>query len=95
MCLWCDGLILLQVHASFLNRNLFYSPCSAQVLKNSLTSLSLGGAKGGSDFDPKSRSEAEILRFCQSFALSLSEVIGPNRDVPAGTSCSSARLCTR
>jgi glutamate dehydrogenase (NADP+) len=63
------------------------------VLKNSLTSLSLGGGKGGSDFDPKGRSEAEILRFCQSFALSLSEVIGPNRDVPAGTGRSEARLC--
>eukprot|EP01138_Halocafeteria_seosinensis_P000988 gb/GECG01001011.1/.p1 GENE.gb/GECG01001011.1/~~gb/GECG01001011.1/.p1 ORF type:complete len:454 (+),score=61.78 gb/GECG01001011.1/:1-1362(+) len=55
-----------------------------QVFKNSLTGLSLGGAKGGSDFDPKGKSEAEVMRFCQSFMTSLAKYIGPNRDVPAG-----------
>lgn len=55
-----------------------------QTFKNALTGLSLGGGKGGSDFDPKGKSDAEILRFCQSLAVSLTEVIGPNRDVPAG-----------
>jgi len=49
-----------------------------------LTGLPLGGAKGGSDFDPKGKSDAEVLRFCQSFMNSLHHYIGPNRDVPAG-----------
>jgi glutamate dehydrogenase (NADP+) len=55
-----------------------------QVLKNSLTTLPLGGAKGGSDFDPKHRSRAEVMRFCQSFMTELHRYIGPHADVPAG-----------
>jgi len=55
-----------------------------QIFKNSLTSLALGGAKGGSDFNPKGKSSAEIMRFCQSFMLELWKVIGPSTDVPAG-----------
>jgi len=55
-----------------------------QIFKNSLTSLPLGGAKGGSDFDPKGKSNAEIMRFCQSFMLELWNLIGPDTDVPAG-----------
>ena len=55
-----------------------------QIFKNSLTGLPMGGAKGGSDFDPKGKSDREIMRFCQSFMLELSRYIGPDRDVPAG-----------
>eukprot|EP01071_Lankesteria_metandrocarpae_P010464 Lankesteria_metandrocarpae@DN5340_c0_g1_i1.p1 len=55
-----------------------------QVFKNSLTALPMGGGKGGSDFDPKGKSDGEVLRFCQSFMTSLSRHIGPNVDVPAG-----------
>jgi glutamate dehydrogenase/leucine dehydrogenase len=55
-----------------------------QVFKNSLTTLPLGGAKGGSDFDPKGRSDAEIMRFCQAFMNTLFRYIGPDIDVPAG-----------
>ncbi len=55
-----------------------------QVFKNSLTTLPLGGGKGGSDFDPKGRSDAEIMRFCQAFMSSLFRYIGPDVDVPAG-----------
>ncbi|WP_061964377.1 NADP-specific glutamate dehydrogenase [Demequina aurantiaca] len=55
-----------------------------QVLKNSLTSLSLGGGKGGSDFDPKGKSDGEVMRFCQAFMTELARHIGPNTDVPAG-----------
>ena len=55
-----------------------------QVLKNSLTTLPMGGGKGGSDFDPKGKSDAEVMRFCQSFMTELSRHIGPNTDVPAG-----------
>ena len=55
-----------------------------QTLKNALTTLPLGGGKGGSDFDPKGKSDAEVMRFCQSFMTELSKFIGPNRDVPAG-----------
>lgn len=55
-----------------------------QVFKNSLTTLPMGGGKGGSDFDPKGKSEMEIMRFCQSFMTELSRHIGPNTDVPAG-----------
>ncbi len=55
-----------------------------QVFKNSLTSLPMGGAKGGSDFNPKGKSNAEIMRFCQSFMLELWKIIGPSSDVPAG-----------
>jgi glutamate dehydrogenase/leucine dehydrogenase len=55
-----------------------------QVFKNSLTNLPMGGGKGGSDFDPKGKSETEVMRFCQSFMTELSRHIGPNTDVPAG-----------
>jgi len=55
-----------------------------QVLKNSLTTLAMGGAKGGSDFDPKGKSDAEVMRFCQSFMTELYRHIGPDTDVPAG-----------
>ena len=55
-----------------------------QVLKNSLTGLPMGGGKGGSDFDPKGKSDGEIMRFCQSFMTELSKHIGADTDVPAG-----------
>ncbi len=55
-----------------------------QVFKNSLTTLPLGGGKGGSDFNPKGKSDAEVMRFCQSFMSELQRHIGPNTDVPAG-----------
>ncbi len=55
-----------------------------QVFKNSLTSLPMGGGKGGSDFDPKGKSDAEVMRFCQSFMTELFRHIGPDVDVPAG-----------
>lgn len=55
-----------------------------QVLKNSLTTLPMGGGKGGSDFDPKGKSDNEVMRFCQSFMNELFRHIGPNTDVPAG-----------
>lgn len=55
-----------------------------QVLKNSLTSLPMGGAKGGSDFSPKNKSDNEVMRFCQSFMTELYRHIGPDTDVPAG-----------
>ena len=55
-----------------------------QVFKNALTTLPMGGGKGGSDFDPKGRSENEIMRFCQAFMTELYRHIGPNTDVPAG-----------
>ena len=55
-----------------------------QIFKNSLTTLPMGGAKGGSDFDPKGKSNGEVMRFCQSFMLELWKLIGPETDVPAG-----------
>ena len=55
-----------------------------QTFKNSLTGLPMGGGKGGSDFDPRGRSDAEIMRFCQSFMTELAKHIGPDTDVPAG-----------
>ena len=55
-----------------------------QVLKNSLTTLPMGGGKGGSDFDPHGKSDAEVMRFCQSFMTELQRHIGPDTDVPAG-----------
>src|SRR3954468_4172913 len=55
-----------------------------QVFKNSLTGLPMGGGKGGSDFDPKGKSDREVMRFCQSFMTELFRHIGPNTDVPAG-----------
>ncbi len=55
-----------------------------QIIKNSLTTLPMGGGKGGSDFDPKGKSDNEVMRFCQSFMTELSRHIGPDTDVPAG-----------
>ena len=55
-----------------------------QVFKNSLTTLPMGGGKGGSDFDPKGKSDNEVMSFCQSFMTELSRHIGPDTDVPAG-----------
>ena len=55
-----------------------------QIFKNSLTTLPIGGGKGGSDFNPKGKSNMEIMRFCQSFMLELWKIIGPEMDVPAG-----------
>lgn len=55
-----------------------------QILKNSLTGLPIGGGKGGSDFDPKGKSDGEIMRFCQAFMRELTRHIGPDTDVPAG-----------
>lgn len=55
-----------------------------QIFKNSLTTLPMGGAKGGSDFDPKGKSNGEVMRFCQAFMLELWKLIGPETDIPAG-----------
>ena len=55
-----------------------------QIFKNSLTGLPMGGAQGGADFDPKGKSDREIMRFCQSFMTELAKYIGPDTDVPAG-----------
>ncbi|MBR4292525.1 MAG: NADP-specific glutamate dehydrogenase, partial [Clostridia bacterium] len=62
-----------------------------QTFKNSLTGLPMGSAKGGSDFDPKGKSDAEVMRFCQSFMTELSKHIGPDTDVPAGDIGTGAR----
>src|SRR5690554_611125 len=66
------------------NLNIFKFLAFEQTLKNSLTSLPMGGGKGGSDFDPKGKSDNEVMRFCQSFMTELTRHIGPNTDVPAG-----------
>ena len=55
-----------------------------QTFKNSLTTLPIGGAKGGADFDPKGKSDTEVMRFCQSFMTELYRYIGPTTDIPAG-----------
>ena len=55
-----------------------------QIFKNSLTTLPMGGGKGGCDFDPKGKSDGEVMRFCQSFMTELQRHIGPDTDVPAG-----------
>jgi len=73
----------LRFHAS-VNLGILKFLAFEQVFKNSLTTLSMGGAKGGSDFDPKGKSNNEVMRFCQSFMIELSRHIGPNTDVPAG-----------
>ena len=62
-----------------------------QIFKNSLTTLPIGGGKGGSDFDPQGKSDAEIMRFCQSFMTELYRHIGPDVDVPAGDIGTGAR----
>src|ERR1041385_3377906 len=73
----------LRFHAS-VNLGILKFLAFEQVLKNSLTTLPMGGAKGGADFDPKGKSDNEVMRFCQSFMDELSRHIGPNTDVPAG-----------
>ena len=62
-----------------------------QIFKNSLTTLPMGGAKGGSDFDPKGKSDNEVMRFCQSFMTELCRHIGADTDVPAGDIGTGAR----
>lgn len=73
----------LRFHAS-VNLGIIKFLAFEQVFKNSLTTLSMGGGKGGSDFDPKGKSDNEVMRFCQSFMMELFRHIGPNTDVPAG-----------
>ena len=73
----------LRFHAS-VNLGILKFLAFEQVLKNSLTTLPMGGGKGGSDFDPKGKSDNEVMRFCQSFMTELARHIGPNTDVPAG-----------
>ncbi|HEX3113826.1 MAG TPA: Glu/Leu/Phe/Val dehydrogenase dimerization domain-containing protein, partial [Candidatus Eisenbacteria bacterium] len=73
----------LRFHAS-VNLGILKFLAFEQVFKNSLTTLPMGGGKGGSDFDPKGRSDAEVMRFCQSFMTELWRHIGPDTDVPAG-----------
>ena len=73
----------LRFHPS-VNQGILKFLAFEQTFKNSLTGLPLGGGKGGSDFDPKGRSEAEIMRFCQAFMSELVNHIGPDCDVPAG-----------
>ncbi|MFV0590914.1 MAG: NADP-specific glutamate dehydrogenase [Draconibacterium sp.] len=73
----------LRFHPS-VNHSILKFLAFEQVLKNSLTSLPMGGGKGGSDFDPKNKSDNEVMRFCQSFMTELSRHIGANTDVPAG-----------
>lgn len=73
----------LRFHPS-VNQSILKYLAFEQTLKNSLTSLPMGGAKGGSDFDPHGKSDAEIMRFCQAFMMELWHYIGPDTDVPAG-----------
>ena len=73
----------LRFHAS-VNLGILKFLAFEQVLKNSLTTLPMGGGKGGSDFDPKGKSDNEVMHFCQSFMTELARHIGPNTDVPAG-----------
>ena len=73
----------LRLHPS-VNLSILKFLAFEQVFKNSLTTLPMGGAKGGSDFDPKGKSDAEVMRFCQAFMTELQRHVGPNTDVPAG-----------
>jgi glutamate dehydrogenase (NADP+) len=73
----------LRFHAS-VNQSILKFLAYEQVLKNSLTTLPMGGAKGGSDFNPKGKSDNEVMKFCQSFATELERHVGPNTDIPAG-----------
>lgn len=73
----------LRFHAS-VNLSILKFLAFEQIFKNALTTLPLGGGKGGSDFDPKGKSDAEVMRFCQSFMTELYRHIGPHTDVPAG-----------
>ena len=73
----------LRFHPS-VNQGILKFLAFEQVFKNSLTTLPMGGGKGGSDFDPKAKSDGEVMRFCQAFMRELFRHIGPNTDVPAG-----------
>ncbi len=73
----------LRLHPS-VNQSILKFLAFEQTFKNSLTGLPMGGGKGGSDFDPKGKSDIEIMAFCQSFMNELYKYIGPNKDVPAG-----------
>ena len=73
----------LRFHAS-VNLGILKFLAFEQVFKNSLTTLPMGGGKGGSDFDPKGKSDSEVMKFCQSFMTELWRHIGPDTDVPAG-----------
>ena len=73
----------LRLHPS-VNQSILKFLAFEQTFKNSLTGLPMGGGKGGSDFDPKGKSDREIMAFCQSFMNELYKYIGPNKDVPAG-----------
>jgi glutamate dehydrogenase (NADP+) len=73
----------LRFHAS-VNLGILKFLAFEQVFKNSLTTLPMGGGKGGADFDPKGKSDTEVMRFCQSFMTELQRHIGPDTDVPAG-----------
>ena len=73
----------LRFHPS-VNRSILKFLGFEQVFKNSLTTLPIGGGKGGSDFDPRGRSDAEVMRFCHAFMSELFRFIGPDTDVPAG-----------
>lgn len=73
----------IRFHAS-VNLSIMKFLAFEQVFKNSLTTLPMGGAKGGSDFNPRGKSDAEVMRFCQSFMTELYRHIGPDTDVPAG-----------
>ena len=73
----------LRFHPS-VNSSIMYFLGFEQTFKNSLTGLPMGGAKGGSDFDPRGKSKGEVMRFCQAFMTELYRHIGPNVDVPAG-----------
>ena len=73
----------LRLHPS-VNKSIIKILGFEQIFKNSLTGLAMGGGKGGSDFDPKGKTDAEIMRFCQNFMLELNRHIGENVDVPAG-----------
>jgi glutamate dehydrogenase (NADP+) len=91
---WMDDQGKVQIHRGFrIEMNSAIGPYKGglrkflafeQVFKNSLTTLPMGGGKGGSDFDPKGKSDNEVMRFCQSFMTELCRHIGPNTDVPAG-----------
>lgn len=73
----------LRFHSS-VNLSILKFLAFEQIFKNSLTGLPMGGGKGGTDFDPKGKSDNEVMRFCQSFMTELFRFIGPNIDVPAG-----------
>ena len=73
----------IRFHAS-VNQSILKFLAFEQTFKNSLTTLPMGGGKGGSDFSPRGKSNAEIMRFCQAFILELWHHIGPDTDVPAG-----------